>query len=109
MKNNRIAKIVSKRFLIKLLSIIVMVSMMLDFSVFFSNAVSYYTIRINYVFKDGTPAHDPYVATYPEGASIDLTVTNPAIDGFVPMTSDEGGVSAATTATILKRYTISPV
>ena len=97
MKNNRIAKIVSKRFLIKLLSIIVMISMMLDFSVSFSNAVSYYTIRINYVFKDGTPAHDPYVATYPEGASIDLTVTNPAIDGFVPMTSDEGGVSAATT------------
>lgn len=27
-------------------------------------ATAYHTIRINYVYADGTPAHDPYVATY---------------------------------------------
>lgn len=60
-------------------------------------ADSYCNIRINYVYKDGTPARDAYVATYRKGDPVKLTVTNPNIDGFVPMTAAEGGVSAATT------------
>ncbi|MBR1731756.1 MAG: hypothetical protein IJ725_04935, partial [Ruminococcus sp.] len=53
-------------------------------------ATSYHTVRINYVYKDGTPAHDPYVATYLTGDDVSLTVTNPNIDGFVPMVLNEG-------------------
>lgn len=67
-------------------------------------ADSFHTVRINYKFKDGTPAHDPYIATYIKGdnndafvANVTKTVTNPHIDGFVPMTAAEGGVSAETT------------
>lgn len=95
MKRNSL-KMPRKR-IITMLSLIIMMSILCDSFAIIGNAVSYYTIRINYVFKNGTPAHDAYVATYPEGANIDLTVTNPAIDGFVPMTSVDGGVSAATT------------
>lgn len=60
-------------------------------------ADTYYTLRINYVFEDGTPAHDPYVATYPANGSVNLTVTNPEISGYTPMTAAEDGLSAATT------------
>ncbi len=76
--------------LILLASIIVM-------SVVIVGADTYYNIRINYFFQDGTPARDSYVATYPEGSQVSLTVTNPEISGYTPMTAKEDGVSAATT------------
>lgn len=98
MKNHRRIKMFSKRALIKLVSVIVLVSLLLDFAVIFGSADTYYTLRINYVYIDGTPAHDPYVATYPAGTqNLNITVTNPRIDGFDPMTAAEGGLSAATT------------
>lgn len=50
-----------------------------------SDAASYYTIRINYCYVNGTPAHDPYIATFTVGAEVDLTVTHPNVNGFVPM------------------------
>ena len=50
-----------------------------------------YHIRVTHVFEDGSPAHDAYVATYSAGAQVDLTVTNPIIDGFLPMDAAEGG------------------
>lgn len=65
---------------------------------FIANADTYYTIRIDYKYKDGSPAHDSYIAVYPANEEIDLTVTNPKIDGFAPMTAASGGVSAATTS-----------
>ena len=81
----------------RLLSLIMVMTVLLTSSVIMSSADSYYTIRINYVFADGTPAHDPYVATYEESTdSLDLTVTNPSIDGYVPMTAVTDGVSAYT-------------
>lgn len=61
-------------------------------------ADSYYTVRINYYFKDGSPAHDAYVAAFPRGADVDTTVTNPNIQGFTPMTAAKNGDSAVTTA-----------
>lgn len=66
-------------------------------SAFITNADTYYTIRINYVFKDGTPAHDSYVAAFPAGKNVNTTVTNPNITGFAPMTAEEGGESAEST------------
>lgn len=60
-------------------------------------ADTYYTLRVNYYYIDGTPARDAYVAVYPEGEDVDLTVTNPNIDGFAPKTAAEGGDSALTT------------
>lgn len=98
MKNKRGIKVFSKRALIKLISVIVLVSLLLDFAVFFGSADTYYTLRINYVFKDGTPAHDPYVATYQASEdSLHLEVKNPQITGYDPMTAtDETGLSAET-------------
>ena len=59
-------------------------------------AVSFHTIRINYVFVDGTPATDAYVATYLSGDPVSLTVTSPNINGYVPVTAPTGGTSAET-------------
>ncbi len=53
-------------------------------------AVSYHTIRINYVFADGTRAHDPYIATFTAGEPVNVTVTNPDISGYDPMTLNDG-------------------
>ena len=71
------------------------------------NSISYYTVRINYLFSDGSPAHDPYIATFSVGEPLDYDVTNPNVSGFDPMMlTDEGndpaalptgGVSAPTT------------
>ncbi len=60
-------------------------------------ADTFYTVRIEYKFKDGTPAHDAYVAAYRAGENVDTTVTNPDITGFTPMTATEGGTAALTT------------
>lgn len=90
MKNKRRIRIFSRRVLIKLISVIVLVSMLLDFSAILGSADSYYTLRINYVFSDGSPAHDPYIATFSVGTEVDLEVTNPNIDGYVPMSVDDG-------------------
>ena len=97
MKEHKNTKLFSKRSLISLISVIVLVSLMFNLSAILGSAEVFYSIRINYVFSDGTPAHDAYVATYREGAAVDLTVTNPQISGFMPMTAKEGGVSAETT------------
>lgn len=98
MKNKRRIKLISMKSLIKLVSVIVLMSLLLDFSVIFGNADTYCTLRINYVFADGTPAHDPYLATYQASEdSLDLEVKNPQITGYDPMTStDESGLSAET-------------
>lgn len=61
------------------------------------SADSFYTVRINYLFRDGTPAHDAYIASYRSGDNVDITVTNPSIAGFTPMTAVEEGDSAFTT------------
>ena len=71
------------------------------------NSISFYTIRINYLFSDGSPAHDPYIATFSVGEPLDYDVTNPNVSGFDPMMLTEegndpaalptGGVSAPTT------------
>ena len=67
-----------------------------------AHADEYYTVRIDYVFENGTIAHDPYVAVYPTGADIDVTVTNPALPGYRPVRSLEE--SAATELTTDLRY-----
>ena len=67
-------------------------------------ASSYHTIRVNYHFTNGAHAHDPYIATFTVGDSLNYDITNPNVNGFEPMmlTNDEndpaelptGGVSA---------------
>lgn len=54
------------------------------------NATTYHTVRINYLFADGTHAHDPYIATFTDGQPVNVTVTNPTINGYDPMTLNEG-------------------
>lgn len=54
------------------------------------NATTYHTIRINYLYVDGTHAHDPYIATFSAGQPVDITVTNPNVNGYDPMMLNEG-------------------
>lgn len=77
-------------FLSKLLSLVLVLGLFFDSFVILGDAVSYYSVRINYCFIDGTPAHDPYIATFSLDSEVDLEVTNPVIDGFVPMALKEG-------------------
>lgn len=91
-KNNKLIKITSL-----FVTLILLLETIFSAAVISVLADTYYNVRINYYFADGTPARDAYVATYPAGADVNLTVTNPTIDGFVPMTATEGGDSALTT------------
>ncbi|MBK6088496.1 InlB B-repeat-containing protein [Ruminococcus difficilis] len=91
-KNNKLIKITSL-----FVTLILLLETIFSVAVISVLADTYYNVRINYYFADGTPARDAYVATYPAGADVNLTVTNPTIDGFVPMTAQEGGDSALTT------------
>lgn len=54
-------------------------------SVITGNAKTYVTIRIDYCYINGSPAHDPYIATFPLGEAQDYEVTNPTVSGFEPM------------------------
>ena len=93
---------------VKKIAIITMVVLMMAaIGTIIVNSISFYTIRINYLFSDGSPAHDPYIATFSVGEPPDYDVTNPNVSGFDPMMlTDEGndpaalptgGVSAPTT------------
>lgn len=93
---------------VKMIAIITMVVLLMAaIGTVIVNSISFYTIRINYLFSDGSPAHDPYIATFSVGELLDYDVTNPNVSGFDPMMlTDEGndpaalptgGVSAPTT------------
>ena len=107
MDNNRTNRS-TRKYLIKLVSIILMVTLLLDLTAAYIGADSYYTVRVNYLYVDGTHAHDPYIATFPAGKAVDVTVTNPNVSGYDPMMLNEGetdpralpenGVLAKTTA-----------
>lgn len=46
-------------------------------------ASSYAIVTIKYYFADGeTSAHDPYVAVFAKGSTMDVTVNNPIIQGY---------------------------
>lgn len=80
----------TQKFLIKLVSIVLMVTLLLDLSAAYIGANTYYTVRINYLYVDGTHAHDPYIATFPADQPVNVTVTNPNINGYDPMMLNEG-------------------
>ena len=98
---------------VKFISFLVTLVLLLEtvFSVTVLNidaAATYFTVRINYLYVNGSPAHDPYIATYSVNETpADYEVTNPIVDGFDPMmlTHDEndpedlpvGGTSAEKT------------
>lgn len=98
----------SRQLWVKLVSIILMVTLLLELSAASIGADSYYTVRINYLYVDGAHAHDPYIATFPANQPVDITVTNPNVSGYDPMMLNEGetdpralpenGVLAKTTA-----------
>ncbi|MBR2280494.1 MAG: hypothetical protein IJ903_06205 [Ruminococcus sp.] len=54
------------------------------------HATTYHTIRINYLYVDETHAHDPYIATFSADQPVNITVTNPNVDGYDPMMLNEG-------------------
>ena len=55
----------------------------------------FYTVRIEYLFKDSSKAHDAYVAVVPKGTDVDIAVTNPIIPGYKPVESLEDDAAAA--------------
>ena len=89
MDKNKIIRTARKR-LTKLLSVLLALTILLELSAAYINAVTYYTVRVNYLYTDGTHAHDPYIATFPAGGAVDVTVTNPTINGYDPMTLNPG-------------------
>ena len=89
MDKNKIIRTARKR-LTKLLSVLLALTMLLELSAAYINAVTYYTVRVNYLYTDGTHAHDPYIATFPARGAVDVTVTNPTINGYDPMRLNEG-------------------
>ena len=89
MDKNKIIRTARKR-LTKLLSVLLTLTMLLELSAAYINAVTYYTVRVNYLYTDGTHAHDPYIATFPAGGEVDVTVTNSTINGYDPMTLNAG-------------------
>lgn len=56
-------KSVTKKYLVKLISIVLMLTLLLDLTAAYIGADSFYTVRINYLYVDGSHAHDPYIAT----------------------------------------------
>ena len=63
------------------------------------SADTFHTVRVNYYFLNGQPAHDPYIATYKmlnDPVSVDLTITNPNINGFIPMVLNDGFTNPST-------------
>ncbi|MBQ5398287.1 MAG: leucine-rich repeat protein [Ruminococcus sp.] len=74
-------------------------------------ADAYYTIRLEYKYSDGSIAHDPYVAVFPENEEVNVTVSNPIIPGYKPMDSlDENAVESETTTlsfTLTENHTIT--
>lgn len=92
---------------IRATSLLIILVLMFELFAATVSAVTYYTVRVNYHYVNGSPAHDPYIATFSVGAALDYDVTNPNVNGFEPMMlSDEendptelptGGVSAPTT------------
>lgn len=89
MDKNKIIRTARKR-LTKLLSVLLALTILLELSAAYITAVTYYTVRVNYLYTDGTHAHDPYIATFPAGGAVDVTVTNPTINGYDPMRLNEG-------------------
>ena len=89
MEKNKIIRTARKR-LTKLLSVLLALTILFELSAAYINAVTYYTVRVNYLYTDGTHAHDPYIATFPAGGEVDVTVTNPTINGYDPMTLNSG-------------------
>ena len=83
-------KRLTKKYLIKSVSILLMLVLLLDLTAAYIGANTYYTVRINYLYVDGTHAHDPYIATFPADQPVDVTVTNPNINGYDPMMLNEG-------------------
>ena len=75
----------SRGSIIKAVSVILTVTLLLELFMIAVSSVSFYTVKINYYFIDGTPAHDPYIATYNVGEALNYDVTNPAVSGFEPM------------------------
>lgn len=55
----------------------------------------YRTVRVEYYFENGKTAHDPYIAVFKKGASIDTTVINPIIKGYRPVDSLEDNANPA--------------
>lgn len=78
-----------KNKLIRFVSLFVMMVLLLDavfsVAVIKGDAKSYVTIHINYLYINGTPITDPYIATFPLNEDQSYEVTNPIVDGFDPM------------------------
>ena len=83
-------KSVTKKYLVKLISIVLMLTLLLDLTAAYIGADSFYTVRINYLYVDGSHAHDPYIATFPADQAVNITVTNPNVSGYDPMMLNEG-------------------
>ncbi len=52
-------------------------------------ASDYYTVRIDYLFDNGETAYDSYIAVFEKNSEVNVTVTNPYIQGYLAVESLE--------------------
>lgn len=64
--------------------------------------VAKHTLTINYVYANGTTAHEPYTAEIAEGEP--YTVASPAIDGYTPTPETVQGVMGQENVTAVVTY-----
>ena len=65
------------------------VTLSLSASVIVSYAEEFYSVTIEYLYQDETPAYEPYVAVYASGEDVDVNVRNPVIQGYKAVVSLE--------------------
>ena len=86
--------------------IIIMTTTLFCISSMITFAEDYCTVTVDYLYSNGDPAYESYVAVFQKGENIDVTVRNPEILGYTPKDSlDEG--AADETVTELKYDNIS--
>ncbi len=86
--------------------IIMMTTTLFCISSMITFAEDYCTVTVNYLYSNGYPAYESYVAVFQKGDNIDVTVRNPEILGYTPKHSLEGD-AADETVTKLKYDNIS--
>ncbi len=86
--------------------IIIMITTLFCISSMITFAEDYCTVTVDYLYSNGDPAYESYIAVFQKGENIDVTVRNPEILGYTPKDSLEAD-AADETVTELKYNNIS--
>ncbi len=69
--------------------ITVMITTVFCISSMITFAEEYCTVTVEYLYSNGEPAYESYVAVFQKGENVDVTVRNPEVLGYTPKKSLE--------------------